>query len=68
MDNPTSLLDEDKRINIEPLPEEKKEEKRKPRRPKLSPSKRKNAKKTDDKYTLTESSTKALEKLERLKE
>ena len=24
MDNPTSLLDEDKRINIQPLPEEKK--------------------------------------------
>ena len=33
MDNPTSLIDDDKRINIELLPEEKKEEKRKPVRP-----------------------------------
>ena len=62
MDNPTSLIDEEKRINIEPLPEEKKEEKRKPGRPKLSPSERKNTKMTDDKYTLTESREKLLKK------
>lgn len=51
----------------EPSPEEKKEEKRKPGRPKLSPSKWKNTKNTDDKYTLTEIRKNALEKFREIK-
>ena len=51
MDN----IDEEKRINIETLPDnENKEEKRQRGRPKLSPSKRKNVEKTNDKYTSTD--------------
>ena len=50
---------EEKRINIEPLPEKAP---KKVGRPKLSPSKKKNQKKTQDKYTITEARKKSIKK------
>lgn len=61
-------MEEDKRIQIEPIPEPEKKEKRPPGRPKLPEDQKKYPKKTEDKYTMTEKRKKALEKARMVKQ
>jgi hypothetical protein len=63
-----TIEEPDKKIQIDPLPEEKKEEKKKPGRPRLPEDQKKYYKKTDDTYTMTEKRKKALEKARMIKQ
>ena len=64
-------MEEEKRIQIDPIPENDKSEsepKRKPGRPRLPDDLKKYPKKTEDKYTMTDKRKKALEKARMVKQ